>query len=225
MATAFWLNNPTILFKQDDISQIWPTPQMSSNEKLNAITRLVFLLTILGYLISRTYKILVTGMVTIAAIILLYSVERSKSQKDDLKKAGKEAFTSACTSNDEFTTPSVTNPAMNVLLTEINGNPDRKRAAPAFNSKVEEEINSKTKKFVESGFDDPHIDEKLFKDLGDSFTFDNSMRTWYATANTQVPNDQEAFAEFCYGDMISCKEGNELACTRGSGPRWINGQE
>jgi hypothetical protein len=29
-----------------------------------------------------------------------------------------------------------------------------------------------------------------------------------------IPNDQGAFAEFCYGSMISCKEGNNFACAR-----------
>jgi hypothetical protein len=49
-----------------------------------------------------------------------------------------------------------------------------------------------------------------------------SMRQWYSTPNTKVMNDQKEFAEFCYGDMISCKEGNELACTRNAPPHWIN---
>lgn len=40
------------------------------------------------------------------------------------------------------------------------------------------------------------------------------MRSFYATANTRVNNDQRAFAEFCYGDMVSCKEGDEFACSR-----------
>ena len=38
-----------------------------------------------------------------------------------------------------------------------------------------------------------------------------SMRQWYPTANTNIPNDQKAFAEFCYGGMKSCKEGHEEA--------------
>ena len=33
MTTPFWLSNPTILFKQESITQIWPTPQMTSEEK------------------------------------------------------------------------------------------------------------------------------------------------------------------------------------------------
>jgi len=228
MTTSFWLNDPTILLKQEDITQIWPSQEMSSNEKLNAITRLVLILSLLGYLVCKTYKIVLTGLVTVAAIVLLYGVGRGKGQQDDLKANMKEAFTSLKvrqTLKDDFTDPSVANPAMNVLLPEINEDPNRKRAAPAFNPIVEKDINNKTKKFVESGFDDPNIGDKLFKDLGDNFIFDQSMRTWYATANTQIPNDQHGFAEYCYGDMISCKEGNAMACMQGAGPRWINGEE
>ena len=48
------------------------------------------------------------------------------------------------------------------------------------------------------------------------------MRTWYATPNTTIPNDQKGFAEFCYGNMTSCKEaGGGLACSKDN-PRWIN---
>ena len=68
--------------------------------------------------------------------------------------------------------------------------------------------------FIAKNFDDPTIKDKLFQDLGDKFTFDRSMRQWYSTPNTQIPNDQGSFADWCYGDMKSCKEGHELACTR-----------
>jgi hypothetical protein len=111
---------------------------------------------------------------------------------------------------------------MNVLLPERKDNPNRKPAAPSYIKEVETQINNDTQDFVASGFDDPKIKEKLFQDLGDSFNFDRSMRQWYSTANTQIPSDQKSFAEWCYGDMISCKEGNEFACTRSAPPRWTN---
>ena len=65
------------------------------------------------------------------------------------------------------------------------------------------------------------IDPRLFVDLGDKLSFENSMRQFYPTANTSVPNDQTAFAEFCYGNMPSCKEGDGLQCIKDN-PRWIN---
>jgi hypothetical protein len=114
---------------------------------------------------------------------------------------------------------------MNLLLTQIAEEPDRKPAAPAYNAAIKQKMNDATQAFVASNFDAPktEIEDKLFKDLGDSYTFDQSMRTWYATPNTQLPNDQHAFAEYCYGDMISCKDGDMLACSRSMPHRWING--
>ena len=63
--------------------------------------------------------------------------------------------------------------------------------------------------------DDPSVADKLFRDLGDEFVFEHSMRNFYTTANTKVePGDQKAFAEYLYGDMISCKDGDTTACER-----------
>jgi hypothetical protein len=225
MTTTFWLNNPSILLKQSELTELWPSAGMSMARKLNAITRLIIILTLFGYLVTRKEKFIVTGVITLGVIVLLHL----------LKADGKEGFivTDAGSLNhaamldlmkNKVTEPSITNPAMNVLLTEINDNPDRNPAALAYTPAVEAAMNKSTIDMVKKNFNDPNIDEKLFKDLGDSFTFDQSMRTWYATANTQVTNDQGSFAEFCYGDMISCRDetNNEAACVRNAPPRWTN---
>ena len=226
MVTPFWLDDPTILFRRDDITQVWPKASMTSNEKLNAMTRLVVVLTILGYLLSQTLKILVTGIVTLIAIIVLRYAQRRSGDKHHA--VGKEGFLNPGLyplDPGAFMPPEPSNPAMNLLLTQISEEPKRKPAAPAYNPEIADKMNKATQAFVASNFDAPkrEIDDKLFKDLGDSYTFDQSMRTWYATPNTQVPNDQHAFAEYCYGNMISCKEGNSLACSRSMPPHWING--
>ena len=63
--------------------------------------------------------------------------------------------------------------------------------------------------------------EKLFADLANEFEFEQSMRPFYSTASSTIPNDQKSFAEFCYGSMISCKEGNLFACARDN-PQYRN---
>ena len=40
--TQFWINQPSVLLDRDDIADLWPMPLMSVEQKLNAITRLVF---------------------------------------------------------------------------------------------------------------------------------------------------------------------------------------
>ena len=227
MNTAFWINNPMVLFNKDKIMEIWPLQNMTIEEKLNGITRLVLLLTILGYLTTKNIKIIVTGAITLFSLVLLYKMKIENTLKDNIKDLNiKEGFTNPelyKMLRKNFTEPTVTNPAMNVLLTEIDDNPNRKTAAPCYNKVVENDMNEKTKEFITNNFDDKtNIDERLFKDLGDSFVFDQSMRTWNSTPNTSIPNDQKSFAEYCYGDMISCKEGDEFACTRSAPPHWVN---
>lgn len=220
MTTPFWTKDPRILFKSDDILKVYPSSSMTSEEKLNAISRLVIILTILGYLVSRDGKIIMTGFITLSVIVILYYSKNIKSS--DKKVVTKEEFTNANIYNltkSNFTQPTDKNPAMNVLLTEITDNPNRKEAAPSFNPVVEKEINKSTVDFVSNQFGDKKIDERLFKDLGDNFNFDQSMRSFYATPNTRIPNDQTSFAEYCYGDMLSCKEGNELMCMKDN-PRY-----
>jgi hypothetical protein len=235
MTTPFWFNKPSILLKQTEIIEIWPAPAMATERKLNAITRLIILLTLLGYLVTQKMKFIITGLINLVVIVILYHIQKKKGGGPEQK----EGFVNADLykkyemyndnnvfqqNKENFTEPTVTNPAMNVLLTEIADNPERKPAAPAFNATVDRDINKKTIDMVKKNFQDPNIDVRLFKDLGDSYTFDQSMRTWYATPNTQIPNDQGAFADFCYGDMISCRDetNNEAACTRNMPPRWTN---
>ena len=227
MQSPFWLKDPTILFNRDKIGELWPTPEMSQNDKLNAITRLVIILSILGYLVTKNVRVIVTCLVTLVAIAILQHVQKKNETKENIEEAVKEGFqtlTKKSLDTLPMTRPTEKNPVMNVLLPQIQDEPNRPAAAPSFNPVIEKEINDKTQEFVVNNFDNRDgIDERLFKDLGDSFEFDRSMRQWYSNPSTTVPNDQKSFAEFCYGDMISCKEGNGQACERNAPPHWING--
>jgi hypothetical protein len=223
MSSSFWVNNPSVLFEKSQFFQLWPTPNMTSGQKLNAITRLVLLLTILGFVYSRRVAILITGIITLAILVILYFLQKKKDDKLEEQKI-KEGFQS----NEEnqvkkgltlppinFTMPTKENPLMNVLVPQIQYDPERNAAAPSFNPVIEEEINKKTQDFVVEQFDnDERIKKLLFADLADNMEFSFSMRNFNSMPATTVPNDQGAFAQFCYGDMISCKEGNGLACER-----------
>lgn len=214
-----WLNNPYVLFKKNKIQHIWPKESMSKNEKINSITRLVLILTILGTLVTQTHTFLYTGLITLGVIAILYYV-RDYRINNNIKLQGQHENTEGFTNpkvyealKTNFTNPTIKNPVMNVLIPEITDDPNRKAAAPAYNSAVEKSINENTEDFVVSNFDnDPAIKKKLFSTLGDSFEFEDfGQYNFYATANTRVENDQTGFAEFCYGDMVSGKEGNDFA--------------
>lgn len=235
-----WIYNPLILFNKNDILKIWPSSDMNFNEKINAITRLIFIITILGYLFSQNLRILIIGIITILCIAIFYIFQNKKSKSSNIEHFSNHLNTikknTKNIENEEsieqigniidYTKPKENNPVMNVLLTDISDHPNREPAAPTFNEHIEKEINTNTQDFISKQFNNSeNIQDKLFKDLGDSVNFDHSMRNWYATPNTEIPNDQKAFAEFCYGDMQSCKEGNSLACMSSMPRRVIDGTQ
>jgi hypothetical protein len=234
--TAFWLQDPTVLFNNAGITQIIPTSDMNREARLNAISRLIIVLTLLGYLITMSYGVLLLGAISLGVIAVLNTAtDRSKTAATADPNTQKEGFSNYANYNTgrrrkgadvvaaapspsglTFQAPTPQNPLMNVRLTDIQDHPNRPAAEPAFNPKVEHDINQSTKTFVVNDVDgnNANFEDRLFRDLGDNYEFSKSMRNYFATPNTRIPNDQHAFAEFCYGSMISCKEGNMLACAR-----------
>ena len=227
MTATFWSNEPTILFNKDYILQLWPSPQFSYEENLNAISRVVILLTILGFIVTASKNMLVVGITTLFIIFAFYKMRKQKITKDMFDS--KEGFSGIDMKNQEakiitpdtlktflksdFETTSKKNPLGNVLLTEIMDNPTRKAAPPSFNTEVYEDINVSTKKMIQSL--NPGIkntNKQLFGDLGEQFEFDQSQWSFYSTPNTKIPNDQGAFADYLYGDMPSCRDGDAFAC-------------
>jgi hypothetical protein len=102
----------------------------------------------------------------------------------------------------EFKEGTKKNPFSNVLLTQINGDPERKSAPPSFNISVDEDITKNIKKAVQMM--NPGIkntNQQLYGDLWQQFELDQSNRAFFSTANTRVENDQSAYAQFLYNDL------------------------
>jgi hypothetical protein len=107
-------------------------------------------------------------------------------------------------------------------VTDYEYNPHKKPAPPAFNAGISNQILDKAKTLVkELNPDQPDISDKLFKDLGEQYVFEQSLRQFTSNPSTTVVNDQTGFADFCYGSMTSCKDGNLFSCARNL-PRHTN---
>lgn len=216
----FWLNDPMILIDSKRITHLWPNNKMSDEEKLNALVRLTILLTLLLYVVYRfSISFIISGTTTVAAISIYYlffltkkEVEPFETNENNKKKNKKVSF-------DKIKNK---NPMSNVLVTDYTGNPNKKEAPPSYEPNVVDEINKQTKSFIKNNNStNTDIDKRLFKDLGDNYMFEDSMHRFYSNPNTMVPNDQEGFAKFCYGEMVSAKEGNKFAAGRNA-PRYTN---
>ena len=244
---TFWLNDPLILFRHENLS-FWPSKQQTFTEKLNSITRLIVIVTLVGFLITKSMPILVVSILSLASLVGIYFMKRKESMtpnmnlnqvtgeiqgENTLHKVTDSSLDNAKRNHwypqksqptqtqavlridraDERPreareqAPTKKNPMMNVLMTDYKERPQRPRAEPAFAPSVRDKINKKTKEQIED-----HLEQKLFRDLGDEIEFEHSMRQFNTTSNTKIPNDQTAFAQFCYGNMSSCKDGEVDKC-------------
>ena len=86
MTNTFWLNNPAILFDNNHITELWPSSNLDYISKLNAVTRLVILLTMVGFFTSGFFKILVSAGVTLVIIVMMYKSKRKETVEKKIKE-------------------------------------------------------------------------------------------------------------------------------------------
>lgn len=217
----FWTQNPNIIFDKDFLLEFFPTSDMTFNQKLNAVTRSLIILTILGLLVTKNQiQLVFIGFICILGVIAMFQYYK----KD-------EGFNSPQFPNPAvdylaenqlldpnvpiFQKPDSTNPYGNVLVSDYELNPQRLPAPPITNPIVNDMVTQNAIKMVqESNPGQPDVADKLFRDLNEQLNFEQMNRQFVSNPATTIPNDQGAFAEFCYGSMISCKEGNLFACAR-----------
>jgi hypothetical protein len=78
MTIPFWSNEPTILFNKEYIFEFFPTTNMGYEQKLNAITRLIILITISGYILTMSLRILIVGLLTLFIIFIMFTMKKRK---------------------------------------------------------------------------------------------------------------------------------------------------
>ena len=227
----FWSENPNVLFDPKYFFEFFPTESMCYSQKLNAVSRLVIILTIVGFIFTKSIRMLIISIITLLSIYFLNyhrSLEKQDidAHKQYLEQNGiNEPFESPAidllkqnnipVSDDVFMKPVADNPFSNVLLTDYDYNTDKKPAPSISKPSFSSQILNEAKQLVQNlNPAQPDIADKLFNDLGNQYVFEQSLSPFYSNPATTIPNDQAAFADFCYGSMVSCKEGNPFACAR-----------
>ena len=224
----FWSEDPNILFHPKYMFEFFPVELMSYEQKLNAITRTILVLSVVGLTIYKSFRMLIIVFITLLAIFILHYYHEKDLQKMGSKEKFetiKEGFANPALQVVEskretipsqvFSQPDSSNPFGNVLISDYDYNVDKKPAPASYTKSGSDSILASAKQAVsEANPDHPDIADKLFSDLGGNLQFEQSMRQFTSNPTTTIPNDQGAFADFCYGSMISCKEGNKFACAR-----------
>ena len=129
MTTQFWLENPNELVRT---IEIWPIEEMTNIEKYNAITRLMLILTTIGFIATRSYQLIIVSICFMASVVYLHHINNEKKVVDgfDTEKGLEEIKKNLDTSTKN-------NPFCNVML---DSDVDKKVAPPAYNTEVKEEI-------------------------------------------------------------------------------------
>jgi hypothetical protein len=196
---TFWLEDYTVLLNKNNIFELWPHNHYSLERKLNAISRIVIILTILGYYLTKSMNIVISSVVTLVILVIIYKNKSKINESFDNKinlEANKKIVKDIL--KTEFTMPNDKNPLMNVMMDDYKYNNKKKRAAPANQDIVNDEINKKGKINKDK--------LKLYGNLGDNLAHEHSMRNFYSMPNTTIPNNQKDFAKFCYGNTAFFKD-------------------
>jgi hypothetical protein len=207
----FWLDNPNIIFNNDQMFEFFPTEDMSFSQKLNAVSRTIIIMTMVSFLYTQSVRIMIIGGISLFFVYMLYLHNTSKKEIINVKKKTQEGFDDPAkeiysTSDlmNVFKAPEAGNPFGNVLITDYIYDPKRKPAPPAYNANVAKDIVNKAKDCVrQNNPDQPDITEKLFQDLGDEYVFEQSLRQFTSMPSTTIPNDQESCLDLCYWGMTS----------------------
>ena len=191
---TFWTQNPSILFNSNYITQIWPYSYMNKEDKFNAITRFVILISLFGYMCINRIVILILGIIIVGVIVLLYNNNKEGYLSSYFKEYKK----------DEIQIKE-NNPFDNVLISDYKYNTDKKEAIQDYTPEIENKINETIKQSIlEQNKDNSDI-IYMFADDKNNFEFEQNLRQFNSNPSTTIPNNQDNFLNFCYGKLYSEK--------------------
>lgn len=180
------------LLNPDSMTRFIPDSNHTLVENLNACMRFAIYLTILLLIIKRDQHMLaimiVVGVIT--SMVYLYDKSQLASKQELFDKLGLEKDKR---SKEVCMRPSPENPFMNVAITDYTDFPNRPRACDI--------TRKSTKRQVADMFNNG-----LYRDVDDIFNKKASDRQFYTMPNTMIPNNQQAFAEWCFKTGKTCKE-------------------
>ena len=175
-----WFDDPQQLTRADQVSQFWPTKDQTPEDRINAASRFIIYACCIIYLTRRDPRIFVLGATVLAVLYVMY---KSKMIKETYGIA-----TSGDIAGCQM--PTMDNPMGNVLITDYTDAPNRLEAC----------YYPTVKPFVKS-----FLDDRIPYDAGRSrsampeYQRNAAARQFVTTAVSNIPGDQTAFAEWCYG--------------------------
>jgi hypothetical protein len=197
----FWSEMPSVLVNKDRLIEFIPAATMTWKERLNALTRLGFYISIvLMMYLGKSWPLYIALSGLIFTLVLFrYGPQPRPIHTAPIEQDEHPTFRSPNPFIPEdqpiCTPPTRDNPFMNVLQNEYIDNPTRPPACEY------EEVKDQVEK---------DWAYNLYQDVGDAvFNRSNSQRQWYTNPSTTIPNDQGGFAAWLYLTGPTCKSGGD----------------
>lgn len=190
----FWYKSPAILLRRP--REFWPSPQMSTEERLNAVTRFVLYAAVLLSVYRNDPSILAAGLAIGAFLAIIYVYRAPRAPRAPLQPAHTKPTTENMT-DKECTRPTRHNPFANVSMADYEGNADRPSAC--YHETVADDI-------------DGHFYAKRGRQYHDPFNRRHDQRQFFSNPTTTIPNDSVGFATWLYGKGGTCKS-DHTTCT------------
>ena len=190
VSDPFWSKDYQILFNLSRAKEFVPTADMSTNEKLNAISRFLIYAGILLYFLYNDYLFIYVPIIGLALVYYVYM-------------GNNEGFRVKDEDRNDCVKPTRNNPFMNVLSYD---NPNRSPACDIEDPQVKADM----EKMFGYG---------LYTNSNDIWDKNNSQRQYYTNPSTTTPNDRNSFMKWCYNTPNVCKDGDQQACLKFEDPR------
>jgi len=176
MSEEIWFKDPAVLFTPTTWSRFVPTKDMTTTEALNSVVRFsTYFAVVLFISTGIGGYIMAIPVVMVATILLIKLFPNGKII---------ESFVNEVT-GQKYVYPTPANPFMNVLLTDIEDNPNRGETAPIDRKDVQDAI---AKSFAQT--------TDMFMDTSDIFDQATAMRQFYTISMKDTENNLEGFLKW-----------------------------
>ena len=185
----FWLDNLNELFNPI----LYPNMNMTIDEKINAIIRLILFTGIIATLIFNDSRYILFIFIIMLISILLYNYQMDKNKiiEKYLNDNDLDIINS-----EKCVKPTQDNPFMNPSLIGYN---KKYESCSIENKKIKENI-------------DHYFNSNVFRETDDLYDKSLLDRQFYTVPSTTIPNNREKLTSWLYERGPSCKENNGEQC-------------
>ena len=185
----FWIDNLNELFNP----VLYPNINMTIEEKINAIIRLILFIGIIATLIfnDSRYILFILNIMLISILIYNYQMEKNRKIEKYLNDNDLDII-----NNEKCVKPTQENPFMNPSLI---GNNNKYDSCSIENEHIKDNI-------------DYFFNKNVFRETDDIYDKSLLDRQFYTVPSTSIPNNREKLASWLYERGPSCKENNGEQC-------------